>query len=112
MARQISESTLPKHPVVNDVIGPLAGKLNMLSAEGAFWKKWRGIFNPGLSIQQIVSQIPTIVECVEGFVKLLDEHAAAKHVFRLEEEVRTNRDCQLRMPSCCCNRWFHALTRC
>jgi cytochrome P450 len=59
----------------------------MLSAEGAFWKKWRSIFNPGFSVQQILSQTPALVECVEGFVKLLDEHAAADRVFRLEEEV-------------------------
>jgi cytochrome P450 len=39
-------------------IEPLAGKMNMLSTDGAFWKKWRGVFNPGFSIQQVISQVP------------------------------------------------------
>ena len=29
-----------------------------------------------------------MVECGESFIKLLDEHAMADRVFRLEEEVR------------------------
>jgi hypothetical protein len=29
----------------------------------------------------------SMVECAEAFVKILDEHASAKSVFRLEEEV-------------------------
>lgn len=89
-ARQVSESDLPKHPSLGEVIEPLAGRHNILSTDGAFWKKWRSIFNPGFSIQQVVSQVSSIVECGEIFIKLLDEHAAAGRVFRLEEEVRKN----------------------
>jgi hypothetical protein len=34
----------------------------------------------------------SMVECAEAFVKILDEHASAKTVFRLEEEVCTQRN--------------------
>ncbi|KAF2030376.1 cytochrome P450, partial [Setomelanomma holmii] len=87
IGRQISESGLKKHPSLGEVIEPLAGKMNMLSTDGVFWKKWRSIFNPGFSIQQVVSQVPAIVECGQSFIKLLDEHAKADRVFRLEEET-------------------------
>lgn len=88
IARQISESGIPKHPSLAETMEPLAGRLNMLTTDGAFWKKWRSIFNPGFSVQQVISQVPSIVECGEAFVKILDDHASAQHVFRLEEEVR------------------------
>ena len=87
IARQISESTLLKHPNLAEVIKPIAGSKNILTAEGAMWKKWRSVFNPGFSVQQIVSQVPAIVQCTEAFVKILDQHASANRLFRLEEET-------------------------
>jgi cytochrome P450 len=59
IAQQVSESGLYKYPGVADVVNPLAGKLNMLTTEGAVWKRWRSIFNPGFSIQQVITQVPT-----------------------------------------------------
>jgi cytochrome P450 len=87
IARQLSESGLPKHPTLATVLEPLAGKHNLVTSEGSVWRKWRNIFNPGFSTQQVISQVPAIIECGEAFVKLLDDHAAASRVFRLEEEV-------------------------
>lgn len=87
VAREVSESGIPKHPSLIDTIEPLAGKRNILTTEGQLWKKWRSVFNPGFSIQQVVSQVPVIVDCAQAFVNLLDQHAAADHVFRLEEDT-------------------------
>ncbi|KAF2823462.1 cytochrome P450 [Ophiobolus disseminans] len=88
IAQRVSESTLAKPPVLGAVLEPIAGKLNMLStANYALWKKWRSIFNPGFSIQQIVSQVPVMVGCGQAYVKILDEHVSANRVFRLEEEA-------------------------
>ncbi|CAO2657275.1 Nn.00g034010.m01.CDS01 [Neocucurbitaria sp. VM-36] len=86
-AREISESGLPKHPTLVEAVEPVAGKRNILTTEGALWKKWRSVFNPGFSIQQVVSQVPVIVECAEAFINILDGHASADRVFRLEEET-------------------------
>jgi cytochrome P450 len=57
IARQVSESGIKKHPNLGEVLEPLAGKLNILTTDGALWKKWRSIFNPGFSIQQVLSQV-------------------------------------------------------
>lgn len=59
----------------------------IVTAHDQLWKKWRSVFNPAFSIQQVVSQVPVIVECAQAFINLLDQHAAADHVFRLEEDT-------------------------
>lgn len=87
MAREVSESGLGKHKTLIDVMEPLAGKGNMLVTEGALWKKWRSVFNPGFSTQQVTSQVPTIVKCAEAFTRILDDHATKNQVFRMEEET-------------------------
>ncbi|KAF1841638.1 cytochrome P450 [Cucurbitaria berberidis CBS 394.84] len=87
VAREISESGLPKHRTLLETIEPLAGRLNILSIEGQLWKKWRNVFNPGFSVQQVISQVPVIVECTEAFINILDRHASKDEVFRLEEET-------------------------
>ena len=58
-----------------------------MAAEGAVWKKWRSVFNPGFSISHLMDQIPTIVDCSKDYIKILDEHAANGALFRLEEEA-------------------------
>ncbi|KAH8726829.1 cytochrome P450 [Phaeosphaeriaceae sp. PMI808] len=39
----------------------------MLTTEGEFWRKWRSIFNPGFSIQQVVSQVSMYVTLISTF---------------------------------------------
>lgn len=39
-------------------------------------------------MQHIISQVPAIVNCAQAFVDILDKHASANRVFRMEEEVR------------------------
>jgi cytochrome P450 len=87
VAREVCESGLPKHPQLRSVLEPLAGPANIITLEGQLWKKWRSIFNPGFSIQQIVSQVPTIVECTDKLINILDGHVASNQVFRMEEET-------------------------
>ncbi len=86
-AREVSESSLHKSPALSVVIDPIAGNKNMLTLEGQMWKKWRSVFNPAFSVQQVVSQVPTIVECSERFIKNLDRYASANQILRLEEET-------------------------
>ncbi|KAF1838758.1 cytochrome P450 [Decorospora gaudefroyi] len=87
VAREVSESGLPKHYATRDVLEPLAGQWNLVILNGALWKKWRTVFNPGFSVQQVISQVPVIVECTETFVNILDGHASANRLFRVEEET-------------------------
>ncbi|KAH3912265.1 hypothetical protein HBI56_005760 [Parastagonospora nodorum] len=85
--RYISDSGLDKHPSLGGTLESIAGKWNILTTDGAYWKKWRTVFNPGFSIQHTVSQVPVMVEYTESLVKILDEHASAERIFRLEEET-------------------------
>lgn len=71
-----------------DFLEPLVGRVNMVTTSGPLWKRWRSAFNPGFSVQQLVGQVPAIVDCGQEFVKLLDDHASANRIFRMEEEVR------------------------
>jgi cytochrome P450 len=58
VARQVSEATVNKHPTLGAVLEPLAGRYNMLTTtDYAFWKKWRSIFNPAFSNQQVMSMV-------------------------------------------------------
>lgn len=56
-----------------------------MTLEGAAWKRWRGIFNPGFSANHISTLIPGMVEEVEIFKSLLGKHARNGDMFYLEE---------------------------
>lgn len=86
-ARQVVEADLLKHPLTVETLEPFAGKINMLTASGPLWKKWRNVFNPGFSVQHLVGQVPMMVDYCQKFVRLLDEHASSDRVFRMEEDV-------------------------
>jgi cytochrome P450 len=59
-AEEVSQnSNLPKHEQVRNVLEPLMGPQNLLTTDGALWKKWRTIFNPGFSVQHLMTQVRT-----------------------------------------------------
>ncbi|PVI06285.1 cytochrome P450 [Periconia macrospinosa] len=53
--------------------------------EGALWKRWRSIFNPGFSSSNISSLVPGMVEKIEIFKGNLTQLAKAGNFFCLEE---------------------------
>ncbi|OCK83786.1 cytochrome P450 [Lepidopterella palustris CBS 459.81] len=82
-----ANSGMKKHPTLKDYIKPLGGENNMITMEGAAWKKWRSIFNPGFSSSYLMTQVPAIVDCVLDFASILDEYAEKNKLFRLEEAL-------------------------
>ena len=84
MHQYTQDRYLPKHPVIQQFLNPIAGKHNLLTMEGSIWKQWRGNFNPGFSAGQITSLIPSIVQEVVVFRDLLRERARHNEVFQLE----------------------------
>ncbi|KAF2270960.1 putative P450 monooxygenase [Lojkania enalia] len=87
-AQEVSaNSGLHKHPRLKSSLDPLAGRENLVSSDGPRWKKWRTVFNPGFSIQHLMDQVPAIVDCAQTFSDILNKHASARKVFRLEEEA-------------------------
>lgn len=78
---------LPKHPGMDVFMVPLAGPGNLVGSNGAHWKKWRSMMNPGFAAQHLMTLVPSIVEHSIIFTEKLTEHAEKGEVFRLEEDA-------------------------
>lgn len=81
------DHSLPKYWGLKPYMIHLAGPGDIVSSNGAHWKKWRSIFNPGFAAGHLMTLTPFIVEQAEIFVKKLASHAAKGEVFRLEEDA-------------------------
>lgn len=76
---------IPKDKGLRRFLQPLTGKEDLVTLEGAAWKRWRGIFNPGFSASHISTLIPGMVEEVEVFKSFLEKYARNGNMFYLEE---------------------------
>lgn len=74
-----------KHKIMKAFLDPIAGPENMVTLEGAAWKRWRQIFNPGFAQSHLTSILPSILDDMEVFAQIIGEHADRGKVFRLEE---------------------------
>lgn len=83
------KQSLPKHPVVEDFMQHIGGPGNLVSSEGAEWKKWRSAFNPGFSANHLMSLVPAIVDDVLIFKDILTKHAEKNDLFRMERAATT-----------------------
>ena len=79
------KQSLPKHPETDKFIQHLGGPGNLVSAEGAEWKKWRSAFNPGFSAQHLMTLVPLIVDQCDIFCDVMIEHAKNDDLFRMEQ---------------------------
>ncbi|KAL8885708.1 MAG: hypothetical protein Q9215_006483 [Flavoplaca cf. flavocitrina] len=79
------EHSLPKHPRLKHFLNPIAGGLDLVTMEGALWKKWRGIFNPGFSSTYLMSLAGGIVEETEHFCKNLQSLAQDHALFHMKD---------------------------
>ncbi|KAL2845518.1 cytochrome P450 [Aspergillus pseudoustus] len=90
VAEQISRASrtfpysLPKGDVLENFT-PLIGERSILSAQGSEWKALRKQFNPGFAPQRLISLLPEILDRVQRFVDILDEHAVSGEVVALDE---------------------------
>ncbi|OQN97694.1 hypothetical protein B0A48_16014 [Cryoendolithus antarcticus] len=73
-----------KHPAVAEFMENFGGEGNLVSAEGATWKKWRSAFNPGFSASHLMAMVPALVDQCAIFCKLMDDHAKKGDLFRME----------------------------
>lgn len=79
------KTSLQKHQLVEDFVEHVGGKGNLVTAEGAEWKKWRSAFNPGFSASHLMTLVPLIVDECSTFREILGEKAAKKELFRMEQ---------------------------
>ena len=86
MMYQLTQANqVPKDKGLRHFLRPLTGKEDLVTLEGAAWKRWRTIFNPGFSANHISTLIPGMVEEVEIFKALLEKHARNGNMLYLEE---------------------------
>jgi len=78
------KQSMPKHPVVDDFMQNFGGAGNMVSSEGAQWKKWRSAFNPGFSAAYLMTLVPSIVDNCDVFSSIMLARAKTNELFRME----------------------------
>lgn len=64
---------LAKHPFNRIIAAPVTGGESILGMNGAQWKTWRALFNPGFSSAVIAEQTLHIVDLVQGFCENLEK---------------------------------------
>jgi cytochrome P450 len=63
--------SLPKFSSLQNYIKPLTGNLDIVSAEGQFWKTWRSVFNPGFRSNNILELLPEFIGDFATFSDIL-----------------------------------------
>ncbi|EME79459.1 uncharacterized protein MYCFIDRAFT_167334 [Pseudocercospora fijiensis CIRAD86] len=85
MANQITiKYNPPKHPLVAEFMVNFGGKYDLVSEEGAVWKKWRSAFNPGFAPGHLITQVSTIVDECQVFCDIMEKRARNNELFRME----------------------------
>lgn len=85
MAQEFTvKQSLPKHPLVDEFMHSFGGEGNLVSSEGAEWKKWRSAFNPGFSAAYLMTLVPSIVDNCNVFSSIMLERAKTNELFRME----------------------------
>ncbi|KAJ5692109.1 hypothetical protein N7462_001532 [Penicillium macrosclerotiorum] len=77
MAQITTKYNFPKTRMHLKFLGPIVGGPNMLSMNGAEWKLWRSVFNPGFSTACMADLVPAVVDSVQTFSDILREKAGS-----------------------------------
>jgi cytochrome P450 len=78
------KQSLPKHHLVDEFMHSFGGEGNLVSSEGAAWKKWRSAFNPGFSAAYLMTLVPSIVDNCDIFCSSMLARAKTNELFRME----------------------------
>ncbi|KAK5155969.1 hypothetical protein LTS14_005535 [Recurvomyces mirabilis] len=87
MAEITVKNSLPKHIEVDKFLQNFGGPGNLVSSEGALWKKWRSAFNPGFSAAHLMSLVPVMLDEGQIFVDILKKRVRNNEVFRVERDT-------------------------
>lgn len=77
------EDSRPKVDGLADYMKPMSGGYDLLTMEGAEWKFWRSIFNPGFTPRDVMQYIGGLVEIIDVFKDILMERAKDGEMFLL-----------------------------
>ena len=78
------EHPLPKYHALKSFLQPIADGQDIVTMEGPSWKKWRGIFNPGFSMNHLMTLTSGIVEETSKFCEALDSRLKSRVVFPMK----------------------------
>lgn len=81
----LQEHSLLKGDSVRKFMYPLTKNKDLVTMEGQTWKEWRSIFNPAFSASHLITLVPSMLEAVSTYSKILTEHAESKDTFSLEQ---------------------------
>ena len=88
MMYQLTQANqIPKDKGWRHFLKPLTGKEDLVTLEGASWKRWRAIFSPGFSASHISTLIPSMIEEGEIFKGIPRNHARNGELFYLEKST-------------------------
>ena len=88
LAQQMTyDHNTPKHDILGKFMIHLSGPGDLVSSNGAQWKKWRVLMNPGFAASHLMTLALGIVDNSVVFTEKLAEHAEKGEVFRLEEDA-------------------------
>ncbi|KAF2627826.1 cytochrome P450, partial [Macroventuria anomochaeta] len=76
-----------KHAEENRAVDPMIGKGNIVTAEGARWKKMHKMLAPAFAIMHVTNQRPMVAETVMEFRAILNKLAETGEAFELEKYV-------------------------
>ncbi|KAK3319206.1 cytochrome P450 [Apodospora peruviana] len=65
------DPSLPKAWLLRREFQPFTHLKDLVTLEGAEWKRWRAIYNPGFSAKNLLSMVPDFVEEIQVFTGLL-----------------------------------------
>lgn len=85
MSQFTQEASQLKHPNVREEFAPFTRNQDLATMEGPEWKAARAMFNPGFSVKNLMSLMPSFVEEALVFRRRLTEAAASKETVQLEK---------------------------
>ena len=78
------DHSLPKYHAMKSFLRPIADGQDIVTMEGATWKKWRSIFNPGFSMNHLLTLATGIVEEASKFCESLHRLAKKEQIFQMK----------------------------
>ena len=76
--------SLPKFHTLANYMRPMTGGNDLITLEGAEWRKWRNIFNPGFSSSHLMTLVPDIMKDISIFCKILRESAEKSEIVSMD----------------------------
>lgn len=87
IAQFMQETNMPKHPTLQTEFRPYTECRDLLNLEGAEWKMWRSVFNPGFSVKNLMALMPAFVDEIDVFREWLGKVADSGDVVPLDDQA-------------------------